>query len=515
MPAQQTSQTTSVGAPVGGLNAVNSVAQMPPTDALIMDNMFPSPTSVDSRNGYNNWLTGVTGWVETLAAYNQQSGTNKLYAAANNSIYDATNAGAVGAALVTGMTSNRYLTTNFMNSAGTQFLYMVNGVDTPLVYDGSAWTKITGVSTYAITGVTPSTFAHVLAFKNRLWFTQAASFNVWYLPLYSVGGAATLLPLGSLFKMGGYLMGMVNWSIDSSYGVDDYAAFVSSQGEVVVYRGYDPTYAATWSLVGVYRIGKPVGRRFFVKQGPDVLAITADGIVSFSKDLLAESTRPEDAVSYKIVNSINTDVQAYGNNFGWQIVNYPIGNKIIVNVPSVENTSQYQYVMNQVSQAWCTFGYYNSPWNAACFELFGDLLFFGGNGVVCQCDVGNSDNGSAIQIELKPAFSYFDQPGRLKDFKLVRPVMLSDGPVVPSFKINIDFSNIAPTASANFTGGGFAWNTTAWNTQTWSNYQTVRKRWLVANGTGYAASLHMKASISNMTLKFQSIDYVYEYGGVI
>ena len=75
---QQKSQTKSVGAPVGGLNAVNSIADMPPTDAVIMDNMFPSPTSVDSRNGYTNWLTGVTGWVETLAAYNQQSGVNKL-----------------------------------------------------------------------------------------------------------------------------------------------------------------------------------------------------------------------------------------------------------------------------------------------------------------------------------------------------------------------------------------------------------------------------------------------------
>jgi hypothetical protein len=283
----------------------------------------------------------------------------------------------------------------------------------------------------------------------------------------------------------------------------------------VVFKGYDPTYAATWSLVGSYKIGKPVGRRFYDRMGGDIVALTADGVVSLSKDLLAESSKPEDALSYKIVNLINSDVQNYGTNFGWQIIVYPIGNKLIINVPVVENSNQYQYVMNQVNQSWCTFGYYNSPWNAACFERFGDKLFFGGSGVVAQCDTGLDDNGNSIQVELKPAFSYFEQPGRLKDFKLVRPVLLADAAVVPNFTLNIDYSNTAPTSSTVYQGGGFAWNSKLWNTSTWSNYQTVRKQWLVANGTGYSAALHMKANIKAMSLKLQSIDYVYEYGGVI
>lgn len=488
---------------------------MPPTDALIMDNFFPSPTTVDSRNGYVAWVTGITGYTETLAAYNPTSGTNKLFAVANNSVYDVTNTGVVGAPVVSGLSNNRFQTVNMANSAGNQFLIMVNGADNLLNYDGTNWTKVTAVSTYAITGVDTSTLIHVNVFKNRLWFTQNNSFKMWYLGLYSIAGAATLLDLSGAFKLGGYIMGMCNWSIDSSYSVDDYAAFVSSQGEVVVYKGYDPNYAATWQLVGVYRIGRPVGRRFYARSGGDVIAITADGIVSFAKDLLSERSRPEDALSYKIVNLINNDVQSYGNNFGWQIIVYPIGNKIIINVPAVESSTQYQYVMNQISQAWCTFGYYNSPWSAACFELLGDGIYFGGNGYVAKCDTGNDDNGSAIQVEVKPAFSYFNQPGKLKDFRLVRPVFLSDGPVTPSFNLNLDFANDAPTSSTTYSGGGFAWNTKLWNTSTWSNYQSVRKDWQVANGTGYSASLHMKASIKSMSLKLQSIDYVYEYGGVI
>ena len=512
---KQKAQTTSIPAPIGGLNTVNSIAAMPATDAIIMDNMFPSPTTVDSRAGRKDWVTGITGWIETLMAYNQGSGTNKLFGCANNSIYDMTSSGTVGASIVSGLTNNRFQYTNFENSAGTQFLIAVNGADSLINYDGSAWTKVTGVSTYAITGVTTSNLINVNAFKNRLWFVEKNTFHIWYLPLYSIAGAATLFDLSSLFKLGGYLIGMYNWAQDSSFGVDDYAAFVSSQGEVVVYKGYDPTYAATWSLQGTYRIGRPIGYRAFTKIAGDVIGITADGVISFSKSLLSERARPEDTLSYKIVNSITSDVSNYGNNFGWQIIYYPIGNKIIINVPLVENMQQYQYVMNTITNSWCTFGYYNSPWNAACFELLGDSIFYGGSTVVEQCDVGNDDAGSAIVIELKPAFSYFDKVGAQKDFKLVRPIFLADATFAPSFSLNLDFQNTPPTSAILYSGGGFAWNTTAWNTNGWSNYQNVQKTWLPASGTGYVAALHMKGNIKSMAVKMQSIDYVYEYGGIL
>lgn len=512
---KQKVKTSSIPAPIGGLNAVNSIAEMPPTDAIIMDNMFPSPTTVDNRLGSANWVTGITGWVETLAAYNQNSGTNKLFAGANNAIYDVTGSGAVGVAAVTGMTNNRYQAVNFQNSAGLQFLIMVNGVDKLLNYDGTNWTKVDAVSTYAITGVTTSTLIHVNSFKNRLWFTERNSFHVWYMPFFSVAGAATLLDLSSLFKLGGYLMGMTSWSIDSGYGVDDYAAFVSSQGEVVVYKGYDPAFAASWALAGTYRIGRPIGRRFYTKIAGDVICITADGIISFSKSLLAERSRPEDAISYKIVNLITSDVASYSANFGWQVIYYPIGNKMIVNVPVIENSQQYQYVTNTITGAWCTFGYLASPWLSACFELLNDKIYYGGNGVVVQCDVGLDDNNTAINIELKPAFSYFEAPGQIKEFKLIRPVFLADGPIIPAFNLNIDYANNAPTAASTYSGLGVLWNTVQWNFSPWSNSQTVQKNWLIAYGVGYAAALHMKASIKSMNLKLQSIDYVYENGGIV
>lgn len=511
---QQKAKTSSVPAPVGGLNDKDSIANMPATDALILDNVFCSTTSIGSRNGSSNWVTGITGWVETLATYSTVS-TRKLFAAAGSKVYDVTSAGTVGAAVVTGLTSARFQTTNFQGVDGTQYLVMVNGSDSLLNYNGSAWTSVVGTGTLAITGVTTSNLIHVNVFKNRLWFVEKNTFNVWYLGLNAIAGAATVFPLGSLFKLGGSLQAMVSWTIDSNYGVDDYAAFVSTEGEVVVYKGYDPSFASSWALVGVYRIGRPIGRRFYTRDGSDIIAITADGVVSFSSALLAERSRPEDAISFKIVNSITNDVTLYGNNFGWQPILYPIGNKIIINVPSAENSRQYQYVMNTITGAWSTFGKNATPWNAACFELLGDNIFYGGNGVVVQADTGSADNNNIISVEIKPAFSYYDQPGALKYFTLVRPIFTANGSVTPSYVLDVDFANTTPVANTSFSSSGTPWNSVLWNTAPWSNISQIRKSWLVANGVGYAASFHMKINLNGITFGLQSIDYVYEYGGVI
>lgn len=512
---KQISQTTSVAAPTGGLNDRDSIAAMPPTDALVLDNIFCGTTSVNSRNGSISWATGITGWVETVAGYNSMT-TSKLFGAAGANIYDVTIQGPVGAAVVTGQSNARYQFTNFQGTDGTQYLVMVNGADALLLYNGSIWSKITGISSpLAITGVTTSNLIHVNNFKNRLWFVEKNTFNVWYLGLNAIAGAATVFPLGSLFKLGGSLQAMVSWTIDSNYGVDDYAAFISTQGEVVVYKGYDPSFAASWALVGVYRMGRPIGRRFYTRLGTDVIAITADGIVSLSKALLAERSQPQDSLSFKIVNSITNDVTLYANNFGWQPILYPIGNKIIINVPSTENNTQYQYVMNTITGAWSTFGKNATPWLAACFETLGDNLYYGGNGVVVQADIGNNDQGNNISIEIKPAFSYFDQPGRLKFFTLVRPIFTANGSITPAFALDIDFANSNPVSNTSYTSSGTAWNTVLWNTSPWSNISQIRKSWLVANGVGYSASFHMKANINGISFGLQSLDYAYEYGGVI
>lgn len=509
---KQTAQTTSIPAPVKGLNARDSIAAMEPTFALVLDNYFCTPTTVNTRNGSATWATGLDSWVETIMHYSGGT-TNKMFAATSTKIYETTSQGAVGAAKVSSLTNARFQWVNFAAGGGT-YLVAVNGADKLLNFDGTTWTKVDSGTTPAITGVTTSTLIHVNVFKNRLWFVEKDTLRMWYLPLQSIGGAANVFDLSSQFTKGGYLMAMMTWTIDNTNGVDDYAVFITSEGEVAIYQGYDPSFAATFTLVGKFTMGRPIGRRCFTKMGSDNVVICEDGIALLSKELTTDRN-VSSSLSYNIVNTIGGDVQAYKANFGWQPVYFPLGNKLLINVPANENSVTYQYVMNTITGAWSTWNKENIGFTAVCWDTFQDDVYFGGNQVVYQGDVGADDSNVAIASDCKPAFSYFNDLGKQKYFTMVRPIYVSDGIVIPSFSLCLDYNDILPTTPVASTGGGPAWDAVYWDTSLWGGAGIVNKDWRTVGGIGYAASLRMALLTNGIQAQLQSIDYVYEPGGVL
>jgi hypothetical protein len=68
-PKGRTAVTASVSSPIGGWNARDSIAEMPPLDAVVLDNMYPTPTDVQLRLGYTkaSVLTTTTG-VQTISS---------------------------------------------------------------------------------------------------------------------------------------------------------------------------------------------------------------------------------------------------------------------------------------------------------------------------------------------------------------------------------------------------------------------------------------------------------------
>lgn len=501
---KQVVKTTSIPAPVGGLNARDAIANMPATDAVTLENWFPTPTSLELRKGSADHVTGFASQVESLMAYTNAT-TSKLFAAAGTAIYDATSAGAVGAAVKSGQTNARWQHIN-VTTAGGSYLYCVNGADAPLTYDGSSWANP------SITGVTTTNLIHIHQFKNRIWFVEKSSMKIWYLPIDSIAGAATSINFGPLFKLGGYLMAMCSWSMENTGGVDDYAAFVTSEGEVALYRGIDPTYASTWQLVGLFRIGKPIGRRCFTRIGADTAMITADGVVMMSQALPSDRTQTASSISGKIQPLINTDVQAYGSNFGWQLLLHPIGNKLVLNVPQIENTTQIQYVMNTQNGSWAKF----TGWNANCWELLGDTIYYGGATTVTKADTGTDDNSAAITATAKPAFSYFGSRGQTKRFTMVRPIFLCDGSISPAISMNVDFGDTSPTSSPSYTAvDGAEWDTATWDVDYWAGSQGVLKSWQSVTGVGFAGSMKMQLQSKGLAVNWQSTDYAYEVGGLL
>jgi hypothetical protein len=503
---RRVSSETSIQAPTGGLNAKDPLANMKETEAVVMDNYFPRPSDVVSRNGKTPHVTGLPSAVDTLAVY--ASGTTKeLFGISAGNIYNCTTVGVVGAAVVTGLNNSRFQTINF-GTAGGFFLLCVNGLDKMQVYTGSGWYE--DGTTTTVTGVDTADCVHINNFKNRVWLIEKESFNAWYLPVSSIGGAAAALDLSGIFKLGGYLMAMANWTIDNAAGIDDYAAFISSEGEVALYKGTDPTSAATWALVGTFRMGAPIGRRCFTKAGADVLVLTIDGAFPLSKSLLTDRSQLNLAATDKISDLINNDAIAYRNNFGWEALIYPTGNKLIINVPTTESSTSVQYVMNTTHGAWCRF----TGWDAFCFEMMGDELYYGGNEGVWQADTGFSDDGAEITGVVQQAFSYFGSKGSQKAFKMARPILISQGSIVPAVLMNVDFGS-RRTQSSSYTAGtsGTAWDEGFWDTSDWLATDIISKQWQSISGVGFSGGVKLSTALQNISCAWVSTDFIYEVGG--
>ena len=501
-------RATSLSAPIGGWNARDSIADMPPHDAVILTNWRPRTTYCELRPGYSRFATGITGWVETIFSYS--SGTsNQLFAAAGTVIYDVTSGGTASSDR-TGMTNARWQYVNNRTSGGS-YIQAVNGADKMQYYNGTAWFADGDGAPYDVTGVDTATCIGITESHNRIWLTQTGTLKAWYLPVQSIGGAATAFDLSSYCQRGGYLMAIETWTMDAGYGMDDMTVFITSNGEVLVYRGADPASSATWGLIGIYWIGSPIGRRCTVKFAGDLLIITRDGVQPLSLAMQSSRLNSRVAVTDKIQQATTDSIVAYGANFGWQMLPVPNQDTLIINVPLQQNVMQQQYVMNTITKAWCNF----SGWNAACWELWQDNAYFGGNGYVGKAFDTLGDNGGVILAKGLQAFSYLGQRNRVKHVTQMQPVLRTNGTPPIASKLNLDFDLSEPTSSLAFTPSLYGvWGTSLWNGANWSGGLEISQTYQGANGVGRAVAPYLICNSEGINVQWLSTDVIWRPGGV-
>lgn len=422
----------------------------------------------------------------------------------------------VGTLEVTGLTNARWQYVN-NTTAGGNYIQAVNGADKMRVYDGTAWHKDGDGSPYDVTGVDSSTCINIALSHNRVWLTQIGNLKAWYGPTGAIGGAFNALDLSSFADRGGYLMGVCDWTMDAGYGMDDMTVFVTSEGQVLVYKGSDPSSATTWALIGVYWIGSPIGRRFYLKLAGDILLITQDGVVSMAAALQSSRVNPKAAISNKIQNAISSAISLYGSNFGWQLVQYPAENMLILNVPFQEGQSQQQYVMSTIKRgngdwAWCNF----TGWQSNCWELWQDNVYFGGAGFVALAWDGYSDNGSNIPTNGLQAFNNFGDDRVQKRFTMMRPILQSNGSPSILAQMNVDFDLSTTAAPLSFTPTSYAvWDTGVWDTSLWGGDLVVLKDWQGCTGTGYWAGPHLTTATMGIDTYWINTTVVFEKGAIL
>lgn len=442
---------------------------MDPLDAVQLDNWFPDAGGVNVRNGSSPFLSGLgSGPVETLASFDVGA-MQKFVAGCGANLYEI---GTQVAFLIkTGFKSDRWQSCSFLGH-----LFMVNGLDKAQIYDGAT------MADAAFTGVDTSTLFGVWQYQQRLFFWQKNSTGFWYALLNSINGALAFYDLGAFCPRGGSLVSMTTSSYDGGNGVLDYAVFMMSSGDALLFSGNDPALASNWSLLGEYRISPAISVRAVTDYGGDSFITTFDDHVTLQQ-MFTALRLGEMAPRSKVSKAVQLAIQANPNGFGWQALYYPRGRSLIFNVPNPDGTFD-QHVCNTglPGQPWCRY----VGMNASCFGIFKNLLYFGAaTGTVWLADIGNLDGTQPIEAVAQQAWNKLGNAQR-KRVAAARPVVQSVGAISYEFAVGFDYSQLNIPIPVVTLAVGSPWDTSLWDTSPWSSESTIDPRWRVGGGTGTA-----------------------------
>lgn len=487
--------------PTGGWNARDALQAMQPTDAIELDNYIVDEGGIVLREGHSEHATDLGGPVETIMEYNSPSGTVKMFAAANNTIWDVTSAGA-GVSSVTSMNNDRWQYTMFAVTAGTNYLVAVNGEDDVRAHDGSSW------STPILTGVTSSQLINVAVHLDRLWFVQDNTLDAWYLPVKAITGTVTKLPVGPFCTLGGELLAVASWTRDGGAGMDDLFVAITSKGEAVLYSGTDPASASTWEKIGTFKIPEPVGRRCFTKIGADLALITSVGVVPLSQILpLSAGGAANVAITNKISGAVKRAYSSGSAFFGWQLIEYAKGNILILNVPISDGVTAHQYVMNTQSGAWSRF----KGMNAHCWGTKGSDIYWGGNGKVYKYGGRYNDNGSTINATAILAYSNLGTPQN-KIVRMARPLLTAATGYLPLLALRSDYdTGVVNYTASSFDSGGAEWDEAEWDIAEWALSSTPTAKWQPVFAEGSVISPAIGVNVTDR-VTFNGVDLMIEAG---
>jgi hypothetical protein len=302
--------------------------------------------------------------------------------------------------------------------------------------------------------------------------------------------------------------------------VDDYFYALTSEGEVIVYRGTDPSDATKFSIVGNYRVGRPIGQRCVERMGEENVIISADGFTTLQEMLNNDVVAERRTISEKIRNAVTNAVSAYKQYDHWEIILSPIGNKLFIHVPTESNGTGFQFVMNTVTKSWCVWD--NLGTNTYCY--FNDWLYGAIGNSIYRLDYpdlgdrgGPLSAGEDITATCQTAFQYFGGAG-MKRFQMARVISSSAVDFRPSFNVNVDLQIYDVAGTGTYSPIlGYGWDdaSAVWDTAVWGGAQRLSKNWKVVNGLGYCASLYINAKTAGQSSSMYGWEISFDKGGML
>jgi hypothetical protein len=553
--------------PTRGINARDAFLQMGPEDAINLVNFLSDDAGLVLRGGYQEFATGLPGGVNvsTLMSYYpatagpstargfapasamqsfhlrkpraEVSIQGQLFACTNGGIFDVT-AGGPGPwtnICPVAAPSDFWSWLNFQSAAGN-FLLTANDLGGYFVYNGTgSFTQVAaGTSPGQIATLNPNLIVFVMTWKRRVWFIEKDSTRAHYLPVEQITGTTTVFDFGSHFRHGGRLASLFNWTLDGGEGIDDYLVALSDQGDVVIFKGYDPDSAASdpnaFQLHGIWYVGAvPVGRRQVTLYGGDAYILSVFGITQLSK-LVSNAQDAADLiedVSSRIDPYISQLMEGDTSANGWYITFLPTEQMMVLGVPQqLTGEGLLQLAMKIRRGAWSKL--LDLP---MATMLNHDSLAFGGGAQTTTVNGGGRvyllfanalDNvpltlpqGNPIRGRIVPAFNPFQTPGQWKVFPMVRPIIRTQA--TPSVRLTVltDFTDStlfsAPTIP-NFQTS--LWDVDLWDVGLWSGFRAPIRKWFGTTGAGFSATVQLDV-VGLGGLSIMSIDWWLVSGGAL
>lgn len=501
--------------PVGGWNTFDALADMDPSFAPVMDNMLPEGGAVKVRAGYRTWARGMPGPVGGLMVYNSAT-RFRMFASSRSAIYDVSSPGVVAGPVVSGLSNGRWDGITIA-AAGGQFLLAYNGFDQARQFDGMSWSVWTGSGVDVAVG-----WANV--FKTQPYVGNAGKMSFYYGVPAAIGGAFVEFPLQGVAKKGGGVCGMQTWTLDGGQGIDDYAVFFTTEGEVVVYRGTNPSSSTTWALVGTFQMSRPLpGTRFARQFGGDVLLLTEGGVFSLRVLLsgVDAGALASKAYTRRIEPTFLGLTRTRRAQFGWDLVPLPSYGMWLVNVPRGTGDAE-QVAFRAASGAAARF----VALPAACWIEAKGRAFFGhaADGRVLLWGEDVSDNGASITSETVAAFSTFNASGVVKQFTLAEPVLDDAAGAAVAIEVATDWAvpprvaflagPSAPPVALAVDQSILIWGIGKWGVGKWAGSTgAVSRGWRGVRGIGQSGAVRLRMSSVSSRPGWLSTGLVWQSGG--
>jgi hypothetical protein len=526
---------------------------MDPTYATVLRNFWAQPYGLEVRKGTVRHATGLPAAVESLFNHISAISANvrKYYCFSGTSMYDVTDPGnQVRTSVLTGLSNARWENVAISTGSGYNTI-LTNGLDNPIrVHDNATITRLVAApdpavpGTDEISGVDPKKWTCGTLHQKRLWFVQKESTKAWYLDPDALSGFAYGFDFGAVFTMGGRLLCLASWTLDSGTGPDDKLVAISTLGEIAIYSGTDPSSISTWALQGVFYTGDPLSPRCVVKVAGDLLILTQFGLLSMNAAMATSDTAQSQGSQYlseKIQYLLSSLAAKLPNTFGWDLVNWPSNNMILINVPlyagmgmetaayaeghfqmsksAATGTESGQLVQSTITKGW-------AQWDnidAMCWMAFSETMMCGdasGNvwryegstdGAI-QVDASNTESGLPINAECQTSFNFLGNLSSVKHAKMVRPTFVNVSRVPYAIKVNPDFDYVPATApGATAASVESLWGSAQWNQAKWKGSMQTQKLWTAVSGIGAAFAVRMALNTAEPVL-WAAYDLMYEDG---